>query len=116
MKSLNKNIHEYGKQVKQGDLKLAYQGLMDFVRRLRIHFKDEHQEYNVSGRLYQGNMDISFFSLTTKALKAKELKVAVVYVHENSWFELWLTGRNSGVKNKYRRALQDKGLTSILFP
>ena len=64
MKSLNKLIYDYGKQVESGNIKLAYQGLMDFIMRLRVEFKDEYPNLHVSGKIYQGYMDISFFTLS----------------------------------------------------
>jgi hypothetical protein len=111
MKSLNENVHKYGQQVKQGNLKQAYQGLIDYIRRLRVYFQEEHQEYDVSGSVYQGVMDISFFSLTTEVLKEKDLKIAVVYIHEKTRFDIWLTGRNRMIQNKYHAVLKNVDFT-----
>lgn len=126
MNSLNDSIHEYGKQVKKGDIKIAYQGLMTFIMRLRVHFKDKYPEYNVSGSIYQGYMDMTFFSLSPKIFKDRHLKIAVVYIHDKTIFEIWLTGRNNDIQTEYRNLFKkqslnkysispdEKGVTSII--
>jgi hypothetical protein len=111
MKSLNKSIYEYGKQVEKGDIRKAYRGLMDFIKGLRIYFKDHYPEYGVSGNIYQGYMDITFFSFAPKALKDRDLKLAIVFVHEKIEFEVWLTGRNTEIQTKYRELLRKKTLS-----
>lgn len=46
-------------------------------------------------------MDMSYFSLNTKNLKDKGLKIAVVYLHENGNFEVWLSARNRAILKRY---------------
>ena len=111
MESLNKSIYEYGKLVEKGDIRKAYQGLIDFLKGLRIYFKDNYPDYSVSGDIYQGYMDMSFFSLSSKVLKDKNLKVAIVFIHEKIEFEVWLTGRNIEIKTKYREFLRECDLS-----
>ena len=43
----------------------------------------------------------SYFPLTTNLLKAKGLKVAVVYLHEKGQFEAWLSARNREIAGQY---------------
>jgi hypothetical protein len=56
--------------------------------------------YDMSG-IYQGYMDMSYFSLSPKPLKEKGLKIAVVYLHEKGAFEVWLSARNRELSKKY---------------
>ncbi len=126
MKSLNDNIYEYGKQVEKGDIKIAYQGIMNFILGLRTYLKNKYPEHSVSGNVYQGNMDMTFFSLSPKSFKEKDLKFAIVFIHEKTMFEVWLTGRNSDVQMKYRQLFRktnsekysvspdEKGISSII--
>jgi hypothetical protein len=102
MKSLNKSIYEYGELVQKGDIREAYRGLIHYIKGLRVHFKDNYPEFGVSGNIYCGYMDMTFFSLSPKALKDKDLKIAIFFVHEKIEFEVWLTGRNIEIQTKYR--------------
>lgn len=51
--------------------------------------------------MYQGHMDVTFFSFKTEQLKNKGLKIAIVYLHEKGAFEVWLSARNRGIAKKY---------------
>lgn len=94
--------------------------------KLRTHFKDQYPEYNVAGNFYQGYMDMSFFSLAPKIFKEKDLKIAVVFIHGHTRFEVWLTGKNSTIQTEYRKffretssneytvSLDKKGVTTII--
>jgi len=46
-------------------------------------------------------MDMSYFSLNTKLLKDKGLKIAIVYLHEKGDFEVWLSARNRDIAKSY---------------
>jgi hypothetical protein len=71
-------------------------------------------------------MDMTYFSFSPKSLKERNLKVAIVFIHETFSFEVWLSGYNRNVQkqywelfresgwNKYRIVPQDKGVDSIL--
>jgi len=126
MESINKIIYEYGEQVDRGEIRKAYRSLMNFIKGLRVYFKEKYPEYNVSGNIYQGYMDMTFFSLSPKFLKNRDLKVAIVFVHERIKFEVWLIGRNSDIQTEYRKLLRkqdsdkysistdEKGVSSII--
>ncbi len=96
MKSLNKLISDYTKLLQSGELQLAYKGILDFMGKLRADFIKKYQQYDVSG-IYQGYMDMSYFALSTSALKEKGLKIAIVYLHDKGTFEVWLSARNRDI-------------------
>jgi hypothetical protein len=52
MKSLQENMMEYKKQLEKGAIQKAYLGLMEYMIRLKTHFKKEYPGYVVSGSLY----------------------------------------------------------------
>lgn len=110
MASLNEQLIEYGKLIKETDIQEAYKGLMQFMTGLRNSFKENHPEYDVSANLYQGYMDLTFFSLTTEMTKEKDLKYMVVFIHEKMQFQVWLSGRN----RKVMSAFHDKFSTYAL--
>lgn len=104
MKTLNELIEGYTHHLQQGEIQIAYKGILEFLGKLRAEFIKKYPHYDVSS-IYQGYMDMSYFSLSTKSLKDKGLKIAIVYLHEKGAFEAWLSARNRDIA---------KGYTSIL--
>jgi hypothetical protein len=107
MKTLNKLIDEYTSHLKQGDIQIAYKGILEFLGKLRAEFIKNHPNYDVSS-IYQGYMDMSYFSLSTETLRSKGLKIAIVYLHENGSFEVWLSARNRDIAVRYKSAISSK--------
>jgi hypothetical protein len=119
-------MNEYRKQLEKGVIQRAYQGLMDYIMGLRSYFEKKYPGYSVSGSVYFGYMDMTYFSFFSKSLKLQELKVGVVFIHVKVRFEVWLLGYNKGVQakywkqfkesswNKYRISSTTKGVDSII--
>jgi len=104
MKTLNELIKGYTHHLQQGEIQIAYKGIFEFLSRLRTEFIRKYTHYDVSS-VYQGYMDMSYFSLSTKSLKDKGLKIAIVYVHKKGNFEAWLSARNRDVRKSYMGSL-----------
>ena len=94
-------INEYKRQLAKGDIQKAYKGLMDYILSLRTYFKNKYPDYFVSGGIYYGYMDMTYFSFIPESLKQRKLKIAVVFIHDSCRFEAWLAGYNKGVQRKY---------------
>lgn len=107
MKTLNELIKGYTHHLKQGEIQMAYKGILEFLGRLRAEFIKNNPHYDVSS-IYQGYLDMSFFSLSTKLLKDKGLKIAVVYLHEKGDFEAWLSARNRDTAKGFASILNSK--------
>lgn len=103
MESLTKSLVEYGRLLKDTDLQRAFKGLMEFMMLLRADLRKQYPDLDVSENFYQGYLDISFFTISSKELKEKGLKVAVVYRHDQVQFEGWLAGRNREIMSKYHK-------------
>lgn len=101
MDSLQDNMNEYRKQLEKGAIKAAYQGLMEYFRDLRSHFKNKFPEFSVSGNLYYGYMDMTYFHFFPKSLKGRKLKIVVLFIHDTFKFEVWLAGINKQVQSQY---------------
>lgn len=126
METFHEQMMEYKKEMEIGVIQSAYRGLMGFIMGLKMHFKNTYPEYTVSGRIYQGYMDMTYFSIIPEALKERKLKIAVVFLHQEFRFETWLSGQNKQVLTrywelieqagwgKYRIVKPDKGSDSIL--
>ena len=100
MGSLGEDIREYNRLLKAGGIKRAYRGIMSFMTGLRDMLATRHPDYS-AGTLYQGYMDMTYFSFTPAALGERKLKLAVVYLHEENRLEAWLAGGNRKVQAEY---------------
>jgi hypothetical protein len=119
-------IPEYRKQLEKGAIQKAYKGVLDYMMGLRVYFESKYPDYFVSGSLYAGYMDMTYFSFIPKSLKERKLKIAVVFLHEAFRFEVWLSGYNRQVQtqtwklihesgwDRYRLVPPAKGVDSIL--
>lgn len=116
MKSLNECMIEYKKQIHQGDIKRAYQGLIEYMMKLRIHFKSKYSDYNVSGSIYYGYMDMTYFSVTPEVIKNNKLKIALVFLHDEFRFEVWLSGNNKQIQRKYWKLFKDEECDKYKIP
>lgn len=104
MKTLNKRIEAYTHQLQLGEIQIAYKEILAFMGKLKVAFVKKYPHYDVSN-IYQGYLDMSYFSLSTKPLKDKGLKIAIVYLHENGSFEVWLSARNRDLAKPYKTIL-----------
>ncbi len=107
MDSINDAVLEYTTQLRKGQIQKAYKGIMGFMSGLGAYFEKRCPEYIVSG-LYYGYMDMTYFALTPADLKQKKLKIAVVYLHEQGKFEVWLAASNRKIQAEYIKLLRRK--------
>ncbi len=107
MEPFHEYMNEYRKQMEKGAIQKAYKGLMEYVMGLRTYFQNKYPEYFVTGNIYYGYMDMTFFSLNPKLLKDRKLKIAIVFIHQPLRFEAWLAGYNKQVQTKYWKLFQE---------
>jgi hypothetical protein len=107
MDSFPEYMNEYRKQLERGAIQAAYKGLMEYIMGLRTHFQTKYPDYLVSGSIYFGYMDMTYFSIFPKSLKHRNLKIAVVFLHEAFRFEVWLSGVNKQVQSKYWKFIKE---------
>ncbi|MCK9593476.1 MAG: hypothetical protein M0Q91_15850 [Methanoregula sp.] len=108
MESFREYINEYRKQLEKGAIQEAYKGLMKYIMDLRTHFKNKYPDYFVSA-LYSGYMDMTYFSFSPQSLKQRNLKIALVFIHDTFRFEVWLAGYNKQVQKKYWKLFKESG-------
>ena len=108
MDSFHNSMHEYRKQLEKGAIQEAYRGLMDFFNALRVYLKTEYPDYTVSGSIYYGYMDMTYFSFFPQSLKRRKLKIAIVFVHDKFRFEVWLAGNNRAVQTEYWKLFRER--------
>jgi len=115
MESLREHMHEYRKMLEKGHVQEAYMGLMDYIGDLRTYLKNKYPEYSLSG-IYQGYMDMTYFSFTPDSLKSLKLKIDVVFIYDTFKFEVWLAGSNKNVQKEYWELLKKGGLQKYHLP
>ena len=67
--SFQKNMKEFREQLQKGAIKEAYRGLLDYIMELKTYFKNKYPDYFVSGSIYFGYMDMTYFSIKTIGFK-----------------------------------------------
>jgi len=116
MKSFQESIIEYRKQLKKGAIQEAYKGLMDYIMGFRMHFKNKYPDYFFSGSIYQGYMDMTYFSFIPESLKRKKLRIAIVFCYDAFRFEVWLAGYNKQIQTKYWKLFKENGWKKYHIP
>lgn len=100
-------MNEYRKQLQHGAIQKAYKGLMEYIMELRTHFQNQYPDDFVSGSIYYGYMDMTYFSIVPRSLKDRKLKIAIVFLHDAFRFEIWLAGYNKQVQAKYWQLIKE---------
>ncbi len=116
MASFHEQMMEYRRQLAKGSIIEAYRGLMDYFNRLRGYFQKQYPEYGVSGSVYYGFMDMTYFALFPESLKHRKLKIAIVFLHEEFRFDVWLSGSNRKVQTEYWKVVQEREWDEYRIP
>ena len=116
MKSFQFYMNEYKKQMEKGDIIEAYRGLMDYIMYLRIYFQKKYPDFFISGSIYYGYMDMTYFAFFPKSLKRRKLKIGIVFIHETFRFEVWLFGYNKNIQTKYWKLIKKNNWNKYNIP
>jgi len=108
MGTLNTDVRKLQRCLGEGAIQRAYKGIISYMSRLRTVFASQRGENAVSG-LYQGCFDMTYFAVFPNALRARSLKLAVVFNYETFSFEVWLAARNRQVQRHYWKLLVNTG-------
>ncbi|SDN80646.1 DUF7000 family protein [Acetanaerobacterium elongatum] len=109
MKPLNKIIGDYTCHLQQGEIQTAYKGILELIGKLRANFIYNYPRYVIGG-IYQGYMEMTYFSLSTNPLRDEGIKFAIVYLHQKGAFEVWLSARNRDIAEKYESVLSSNSI------
>lgn len=109
MTELQKHIEEYFSQLCKGSIQKAYRGIMLFMSALKTHLQAKYPDY-FTGNIYFGFMDMTYFPFTPPLLKDKNLKIAIVFLHELGRFDIWLSGNNRKVQAYFIKKLSQKDI------
>lgn len=109
MSTLNDHVREYANALSKGSIQKAYKGIMALMTDLKIYLEGKHGDFYTSA-LYFGYMDMTYFAFTPPVLKDRKLKIAVVYLHEQCKFEVWLAANNRTIQAEFIKLLSNKYL------
>ena len=116
MASFHESMIEYRNQLKKGIIQKAYRSLMEYFGSLRSYFKKKYPDYTVSSSTYFGYMDMTYFAINTPRLKERKLKIAIVFLHEEFRFEVWLGGFNKDIQKRYFDLIREKNWKKYHIP
>jgi hypothetical protein len=102
-------MNEFRKQLEKGVIIDAYRGLMKYIMDLKTYFKNKYPDYFISGSIYYGYMDMTYFSFIPLSLKQRKLKIAIVFNYEAFRFEVWLGSYNKQIQTKYWKLIKESG-------
>ena len=102
--------------MEKGVIQAAYRGLLQYIMDLRTHFKNKYPDYFVSGNIYQGYMDMTYFSFIPESLKQRKLKIAIVFIYDTFRFEVWLGGYNKQIQSKYWKLVKESDWNKYRIP
>jgi len=115
--SLNQQIETYRKELERGTISKAYRALLSFAQELKTHLGQKYPSYTLSSSIYQGQMDLTYFTFTPPDLSERKLKIALAFIHEPIRWEIWLVGVNQKVQVAYAELFRKQGwLFSPLSP
>ena len=115
MSDFSEEVKSYKEVLKAYNVQEIYKEIILYMRFLRQDFQKENESFRIGG-LYEGLMDMTYFSITTDMLLQKKLKLALVFVHGKGSLELWISGQNREVMKKYRTYFSvDSGFSPPAF-
>lgn len=94
-------MEDYQRQLSRGRVRTFYVGIIQYMLSLKNNFADKYRKELIIGSFYQGYMDITYFSVTTKNLREKNLKVIVAFEHDKMRFIAYFVGQNKQVQKTY---------------
>jgi hypothetical protein len=112
MNSIQQDLDGFKNQLEKGSLQRAYRALIAYMSALRTLFAKKYGDSAVSA-LYQGFMDMTYFAIFTPALKARDLKIAIVFNYDPFRFEVWLAARNRKVQRQVWELFKDSALEGV---
>ena len=104
MASLQQSFCRYTASLSDGELQRAYKGILTYMSSLQTQLSERFPAC-AGGALYQGYLDMTYFALTPPELREKKLKIALVYLHSEARFELWLAANNRALQAEAAKRL-----------
>lgn len=104
MPSLGQDVRAYTRALQDGVIPRAYKGVLSFVSQLQSRLLEQFPGC-AAGAFYPGYLDMTYFALTPPELRESKLKLALVYLHAENRFELWLAANNRALQAEMAKRL-----------
>ena len=104
----------YKTLIQTTELQKGYQEFIKLFRFLRVELEKELAGFQFSGNIQENNMDFAYFQLVSDELKAKGIKIQIVFVHKVFRFEIWASGYNRKIQCDYYEKLKNRVLPYAL--
>ena len=101
---------EYQELLQTTRLIACYREFIRLFRWVRVELEKRMPEYKFQGSITENGMDFSYFQFTSPELKEKGLKVAVVFIHRDFQFQVWVSGFNRRYQAHYCEVWKDQPL------
>lgn len=109
MPSKNEAVSMYSEALKTGLIQDGYRIILACMSQLQRYLAAQHPEMHCS-YIYPGTMDMTYFALIPDDLASQNLKIALVYLHREQCFEVWLAGKNRKAQQDLYPLLKDQDL------
>ena len=106
-KDLNYFVSVYKELLDKGEVQVAYAELVKYIQRLKTTLSKKLDDEYSFGNVFQGYMDYTYFYISNDFLKNKNLKIGLVFNHNEVRFEIWLLGQTKDVQEKYWKLLKN---------
>lgn len=103
----NVNLSKNNSQNQECENNLDYHQLINYMKELKLFFQKEYGTTFKLGKIYQGDPNFSYFSLTTEELKKQKLKFVIILNHKELYFSICLSGQNKSIRKKYWKIFRD---------
>jgi len=97
----NVNLSKNNSQNQECENNLDYHQLINYMKELSLFFQKKYDTIFKFGKVYQGDPNFSYFSLTTDELKKQKLKFVIILNHKELYFSICLSGQNKSIRKKY---------------
>ncbi len=114
MKFDSNKLNDYQQIIKTTNILESYQEFIKLFRYLKIQLQKELPEFSTSNNIMENHLDFAYFQLFKDSLKDRGLKVQIIFVHQRCQFELWISGYNRKIQNKYYLKLKDRKFDYLL--
>lgn len=99
-------LAQYREFMLQTNVRECYQEMIHMLKVLRGTLEKDLPDFSFTGKVVENQMDVSYFQATTQELKARGLKLQVVFIHRTCQLEVWISGYNRKIQCQYYDRLQ----------
>ncbi|HQF36274.1 MAG TPA: hypothetical protein PLL26_01360 [Candidatus Dojkabacteria bacterium] len=101
-------VIELKKIIQSTNLLYNYRLHISFLKIIKDRMEKNLKEHTFSGMVVENGMDYSYFHFSSKQLKLKGLKFVFVFDYNSLDYQIWLSGMNRKIQEKYTAIFKEK--------